>query len=185
MTRFVSFVGAQLCWWACVLLADTAGAVVGVIVTVVWVALHVLRSPRPRVDLGLAIAATLLGIVVDSALVAVDAIAFPASVRLGPLPTPLWMVALWTGFSTMLDATLRPVVTVWWRAVLFGLVGGPLSYLGGARLGPITIGPASDTGPALVAVGVAWALAMMALSVLHRRLTRDHVDGLTGGAAGG
>jgi hypothetical protein len=25
----------------------------------------------------------------------------------------------------------------------------------------------------------------MALSVLHRRLTRDHVDGLTGGAAGG
>jgi hypothetical protein len=95
------------------------------------------------------------------------------------------MVALWTGFSTMLDATLRPVVTVWWRAVLFGLVGGPLSYLGGARLGPITIGPASDTGPALVAVGVAWALAMMALSALHRRLTRDHVDGLTGGAAGG
>jgi len=185
MSRVVSFVGAQICWWACVLLAGTAFGVVGVVMTVVWVALHVLRSPRPRVDLGLAVAATVLGVVVDSGLVAVDAIAFPASVRLGPLPTPLWMVALWTGFSTMLDATLRPVVMVWWRSALFGLVGGPLSYLGGARIGPITIGPASEQGPALVAIGVAWALAMVALSVLHGHFTRDDVDAVTGGAAAG
>lgn len=183
MSRLVTFVGAQLCWWGCVLGAGTPYAVVAVAFTVAWVALHLARSSQRRAELRLVLLATALGVVVDSALVGVGVMHFPEAVRLGPLPTPLWMVALWTGFATMLLSTLRPVVSSWPAAFLFGLVGGPVSYLGGARLGPLAISPPVPTS--LVVIGVAWGIAMLLLAAAVRRLTTTTTTTAGGAAAGG
>lgn len=169
MSRFVTFVGAQLCWWGCVLGAGTPFAVVAVIFTVLWIGLHLARATQRRVELRLVLLATALGIVVDSALVTVDAMQFPPAVALGPLPTPLWMVALWSGFSTMLLSTLRPVVRSLPAAFVFGLIGGPLSYLGGARLGPLVI--TAPVPRSLVVIALAWGVAMLLLAAAVRRLT--------------
>jgi hypothetical protein len=169
MTRLVSFVGAQLSWWACVLLAGTPWALTAVIGTGLWVAWQVARSSQPRQELTLVVLATAMGIVVDSALVFASAIAFPAAVALGPLPTPLWMVALWTSFATMLTSTLAPVLRSCLLSLAFGVVGGPLSYLGGSRLGPITI--VEPVLPSLALIAVAWGLAMVVLSLVQGKLT--------------
>jgi hypothetical protein len=171
MSRLVSFVGAQLCWWGCVLLAGTPWAIAAVVGTVAWVALHVTRSSRPRHELALVVFTTALGVVVDGALIAAGAIAFPAAVALGPLPTPLWMVALWTSFATMLSSTLAPVLRSRPLSVVFGIVGGPLSYLGGSRLGPLTI--VEPVLPSLVWIAAFWGLAMVVLAVVQASLTRS------------
>jgi hypothetical protein len=111
---------------------------------------------------------------------------FPAAVALGPLPTPLWMVALWSGFATMLLSTLRPVVSSLPAAFLFGLVGGPVSYLGGARLGPLVID--APMWRSLLVIGLAWGLAMLVLALAVRlavrRLTATPAS-VTTGAVGG
>lgn len=170
MSRLVSFVGAQLCWWGCVLLAGTPWALGAVVGTGLWVALHVARSLRPGHELIVVAFATALGVVVDSALVVVNAIAFPAAVALGPLPTPLWMIALWTGFATMLTSTLAPVLRSRPLCIAFGVVGGPLSYLGGSQLGPLTI--FAPHAQSLALIGLAWGLAMLALAAVSATLAR-------------
>lgn len=169
MSRIVTLVGAQLCWWGCVLGAGTPYAVIAVVFTAMWTGLHLARTTSRGAELRLVALATVLGIVVDSALVGIDVMHFPDAVRLGPLPTPLWMVALWSGFATMLLSTLRPVVSSWPAAVAFGFVGGPLSYLGGARLGPLVI--AAPLPRSIVYIGVAWGLAMLVLALAVRRFT--------------
>jgi hypothetical protein len=199
MSRLVTLLGAQVCWWGCVLGAGTPYAVVAVVFTMVWIGLHLARSPQRGVELRLVLLATALGVVVDSALVGaarvgVDVMHFPEAVRLGPLPTPLWMVALWSGFATMLLSTLRPVVSSLPAACVFGLVGGPVSYLGGARLGPLVID--APMSRSVVIIGVAWGLAMLVLALAVRRLTsssmtppptttRDDDALITRGAVGG
>lgn len=185
MSRVVTFVGAQACWWGCVLGAGTPYAVAAVAFTGVWIALHVARARRRRDEIVLVVVATALGVVVDSALVGGSAMRFPDAVALGPLPTPLWMIALWSGFATMLLSTLRPIVTSMPRALLFGFLGGPLSYLGGSRLGPLEIPAPVPQG--LVVIGLAWAMAMAVLSVVVRRLDDKLMEQerLKGGAGGG
>jgi hypothetical protein len=171
MSRVLTVIGAQLCWWGCVLLAGTPWALAAVVGTGLWVVLHVARSRQPRSERTLVVVTTLLGVVVDSALVAADAIAFPTAVALGPLPTPLWMIALWTGFATMLTTTLAPVLRSRPLSLVFGVVGGPLSYLGGSRLGPITI--VEPLLPSLALVAAAWGLAMVVLSLVQTLIMRS------------
>jgi hypothetical protein len=68
------------------------------------------------------------------------------------------MLALWVNFALAIDALAwlgrRPVLA----AMLAGAVGGPLSYLAGARLGAVTLGPSEPV--ALAAVAVVWMVAM-------------------------
>jgi hypothetical protein len=52
-------------------------------------------------------------------------------------------------------------------AALFGAIGGPLSYLAGARLGAMSF---IDTGAAVTALAVGWGLAMPLLMWLAARL---------------
>lgn len=109
-----------------------------------------------------------LGFMIDSALSLAGALSFLESPLLRPVP--LWMVALWLTFA----ATL-PVSIAWLRgrlvlAGVFGLVGGPLSYAAGVRLGALEWG--SSLGFGLIAVGIAWALAAPILLVVREFIYR-------------
>ncbi|MGB0712810.1 MAG: DUF2878 domain-containing protein, partial [Gammaproteobacteria bacterium] len=131
----------------------------GVVFALLWLPLHLLAVARDddpgwRRELTLIGVAVALGAVLDSALVLAGALSFPESVQLGA-PTTLWMLALWAMFA----ATLRFSLS-WLRgrlvlAALFGLVGGPLAYLGGERLDAIVIHATSG----VVGVALAWGLA--------------------------
>ena len=70
---------------------------------------------------------------------------------------PYWIITMWMLFATTLNVSLR-----WLRgrealAVVFGLVGGPLTYLAGQKLGGITL--VNETA-ALVALAIGWAVIM-------------------------
>lgn len=75
------------------------------------------------------IAVFVLGLVVDSLLVASNIIQFVGSNGL-----PLWFVLIWLVFAIaaveFMAAMLKPI----WLAVLLAGVGGPLSYFSGAKL---------------------------------------------------
>ena len=51
-------------------------------------------------------------------------------------------------------------------AALFGAIGGPLSYLAGARLGAMSF---IDSGAAVTALAIGWGLAMPLLMWLAAR----------------
>ena len=76
------------------------------------------------------------------------------------------MFMLWAIFATALNVSLR-----WMRgkliiASLFGLIGAPLSYFSGVKLGAM-LHPAT---PAFyIAIGIGWALIMPTLILFSER----------------
>ena len=155
--------GFHLAWIACVGLAARGRPELGCLVMLLFCAAFLACSRTRRSDLERAFGAAAIGYLGDSALVWAELVSFPEATRLGG-PSPLWMVSLWLGFGLIVRDGFswlsgRPA-----RAALLGALAAPLSYLGGARLGAMTI-PSSGTAATLAIAGE-WALAMPALLAL-------------------
>ena len=110
------------------------------VVAIVLVHLLVLsRAGERRSELVYILAVGLSGSLLDTGLRALEITSYPTS----PPSTfvPPWIAALWFLFATLPRHSLG-----WLRgrvglAVLLGALGGPLSYLGGVRLGAVEPGP--------------------------------------------
>jgi hypothetical protein len=80
------------------------------------------------------------------------------------------MVMLWVNQATTLNSCLTWLRGRYLAGALFGAVGGPLAYLGGAKLGAASLPSSSG----LVVLGITWAGAFPALlavaELVRRRL---------------
>lgn len=165
MSLILNFVAFQVGWFSAVLGAayglPWAGAgVIGVIIL-----LHLLTVRRPTAELTLILLCGLIGAVLDSALVAAGWVGYPSGMLVSNA-APYWIVAMWMLFATTLNVSLK-----WLRerksiAVVFGLIGGPLAYYTGYRLGGIEF---NQPLAAMVALGIGWALVMPLLLALAER----------------
>ena len=162
----VNVVLFQLGWFACVLGAANGHAREGALAAALIVALHIARAAQPGREALLAAAAALLGALFESALVQTGWVRFDAGVLLEGA-APYWMVALWALFATTLNESMRMLQTRPWIAALFGAIGGPLAYYGGARLGALDL---VQPVAMLAALAVGWAIATPLLLSLARRL---------------
>ena len=157
----INVVLTQVAWLACVMGGARGLSWPGVAAVAVVVAVHLAVSGRvAREATRLALAAA-LGFALDAALGFSGACAWAGGASGGRVP-PLWLIALWPSFATMLTAALSWLVLRWWLAALFGFVGGPLAYFAGANLGALSF--PHGTLPGLLGVGLAWALAMVLLA---------------------
>ncbi|HET6593216.1 MAG TPA: DUF2878 domain-containing protein [Xanthomonadales bacterium] len=166
MRLLVNFAAFQLGWFACVLGAAKGLPWLGPVVVAAVVALHLAMSRRPLSELYLVLVAMVIGLLVDSLLLATGWLQYSVGLWLPGL-APYWIIAMWALFATTLNVSMgwmsgRPVL-----AVLMGAIGGPLSYLAGEKLGAIGL-----TQPlhALAALSLAWAVAMPLLMKLSARL---------------
>lgn len=155
MNVALNFVAFQLGWFACVLGAANGLPWAGAAVVAGVIALHVAWARRPAAEFRLVLAAMAIGLLLDSLLLATGWVRYPSGAWL-PGFAPYWIVAMWGLFATTLNVSMR-----WLRgrpllAALLGVVGGPLSYLAGERLGGIVL---VESGPALAALALGWALA--------------------------
>jgi hypothetical protein len=165
-TLWLNLLGFQLLWGVAV-----RGAARGGGPATMWLALglagwHLHQARQPGRELRLLALVTLLGGLSDALLLRSGVLHFAAA-DLGPACPPSWMLALWLGFATSLNVSLRWMQghPVW--AALLGAVGGVASYAGGARLGAATLlAPVT----ALVLVALCWAALMPLFMWLARRL---------------
>ena len=162
LTNFLLF---QAGWFATVLGAAQGAPWIGPVVVLAVVAIHLRTAHRPQAEARLVASAVALGLVADSLLLATGWIAYPNG---GWIPgmAPYWIISLSALFATTLNVSMQ-----WLRgrallAALFGAVGGPLSYLAGARLGAMSF---VDTTAAIAALAVIWALVMPLLMKLATR----------------
>jgi hypothetical protein len=77
------------------------------------------------------------------------------------------MVALWFGFSTALNVSLR-----WMRqhmviGSIFGFIGGPLAYISGEKLGAMQL---VEFNTLMIVLGLGWALIVPSLLLLSTKL---------------
>jgi len=165
MNVWLNIAAFQVGWFACVLGAARGMPWAGTAIALAVVAMHLYLAPQGRHQALLILFAAVLGLLADTILMSGGWLAFTSGM-LVPGAAPHWMVALWMVFATTINVSLNWLKNRWLLAVVFGAAGGPLAYYSGAKLGAVTL---TDPVAALVAVGVAWALAMPLLLVLAER----------------
>lgn len=156
----------QMAWFATVIAAAADVPWIGPVVVALVVAIHLAQSRRPRTESGLILVSTLMGLAADSLILATAWVSYPNGTWVPGL-APYWIVMLWAVFATTLNVSMRWLHGRYLLAAAFGAVGGPLSYLAGARLGAMSI---VDPVPALAVLALVWALAMPLLAFLAARL---------------
>lgn len=160
----LNFVLFQASWFAAILGGAAGWAVTGSLPGVITAAVHLgfFTGARLR-EAGLILAVTLLGLVIETAFMAGGVIAYTGTVP-GQILPPVWIIAMWLAFGTLPNGSLKWLSGRWKLQVLLGAVFGPLSYLGGAKLGAATLPDPSFS--ALVAIGIGWGLAMPVIFLL-------------------
>ena len=167
LTNFAIFEGA---WFACILGVAHGQPALGTAVVLAAIAWHVAISARPATELALAGLLAVIGLVAETAVVAQGHVAYPAGQPVAWL-APYWMVALWAEFAIALNVTLRWLKRRPLVALVLGGVFGPLSFIGGVRLGGAQF---VDKPAALVTLACMWAVLMPLVMALSNRF-----DGVT------
>lgn len=161
-----NFLLFQIGWFASVLGAANGLPWVGPLVVAGVVAVHLRYAQWPATEASLLLACAAIGTVFDSMLVAAGWVSY-SSGMFAPAFAPYWIIAMWCLFATTLNVSLR-----WMRgrpliAAVLGLVAGPLTYIGGEKLGGIIF---LEQTAALAALGIGWAAMMPALLKLSEML---------------
>lgn len=155
----------QICWVGCILGAANMMPLLGVVLVAAALVRHLYTAPCAGAELGLIVITAVIGAVWDSLLVAAGWLIYPSGILIQGA-APYWIVALWIGFATTFNVSLR-----WFKrrllwAGLFGAIGGPLAFLAGERLGGV-IFTDHVIGVAVLALG--WALLMPLMMVISNR----------------
>jgi hypothetical protein len=164
-TAMLNFATFQIGWFACVLGAAAGYPWAGVAVVLTIILWHLSRMARPRRELILIVAAGVTGAMWDSLLTASGWIEYPNGVLIEST-APVWIVALWMLFATTLNVSLRWLQRNPALAIAFGAIGGPLAYLGGAKLGALIF---THQPLALAALAIGWGILTPLLLQLARR----------------
>ena len=167
---FANFAVFEAAWFACILGVAHGQPLWGTAPIVAAVAWHVAISARPAAELALVGVLCAIGLVAESAMVALGHVAYPCGQPIAWL-APYWLVALWGEFAIALNVTLRWLKRRPLLAAALGAVFGPLSFLGGVRLGAARF---IDEPAALVALAAMWALLVPLVMAAS-----DRLDGVT------
>lgn len=150
----LNFLLFQAGWFACVIAAAHGRPGLGVLAVLAVAAVHLGISRRWQSELQLLFIVTVIGVVWDSVVVNTGWMSYSSGTFMHGV-APSWIIAMWTLFGTLLNVSLR-----WMRgrnvlAVLFGLIGGPLAYYGGVKLGAVNL---NSPIAALALQGAGWAV---------------------------
>ncbi|MBL0029637.1 MAG: DUF2878 domain-containing protein [Rhodanobacteraceae bacterium] len=164
----------QVVWFATVAGAGAGHWWTGLPALAVFAIWQLRTSRWPRADAATVGIGILLGLVIDSILIAGGWLRYAT-----PLPwvqlAPVWIIVLWAGFALTLNHSLAFLKQHVLWSLLFGAIGGPLAYLGAARLFNAVEFTAPDM-QVVLALGIAWAIATpLLLTIASRLVAREPV----------
>ena len=165
-SRIFNILLNQVGWFACVLGAAHGLPWTGSAIALALIVIHMLLIKDRGREIRLLLVVAALGAALDSIQGWLGVVRFSSGYIVDWL-CPLWIILLWAQFGTLLHISLNWLAGRYVLAGLSGLIGGPLAFFGGARLGAATFHP--DLRIALGALALEWALAMPALIWLAGR----------------
>ena len=155
----------HIVWFALVTGAAVGRPGPGLLLALAAIIIHLGQARAPLQELRLVALASLVGAVFESVLVASGWVRIDTTSLLAGV-LPLWMVALWAVFATMLNVALRPLRSRLALTAVLAAFGAPLAYWGGARLGALEW---VQVIPALLLIAAGWLVSMPLLMRCARR----------------
>jgi hypothetical protein len=177
MQVLLNFLAFQVGWFSSVLGAAKHMPWIGPLVVIAIAAFHLRQARRPDLEAGLIVSCGVIGLFFDSLLVSLGWVAYPSG-YFNTSFAPYWIVTMWMLFATTLNLSMgwlkgRPSL-----AALLGAVAGPLSYLGGQKLGGMQFVEQTN---ALIFLSVGWAVMMPIIMTLAERLDGFRVQAVPSG----
>jgi len=170
-----TFAAYEVAWFACVLGAAHGMPWLGPWVTAFFALVHLAWVPDRLREACLMAMCAAFGFGIDSLNGYLGAVVYHPG-GFVPWFAPPWLIAIWVAFALTLHGCMEWLQSRMALTALLGAIGGPLVYLGGARLGAVGLGP--DFTWDMVIVAAAWAIAAPVL-VVFARLTRWDSSGST------
>ena len=122
-------------WFACLFGATQGLPWLGTAIMAALVTVHIFLVDKPQQELMLIVIVCLFGTTIDSILMISGLYAF--AYHTNPFICPSWMAALWVGFASTLNHSMRWMKGRYLLGAVFGAIGGPVSYYAGLRLGAV------------------------------------------------
>ena len=163
--KLYDLLGFKVCWVLCAFCSVWEKPYLGPLVTLIFIIGHLLIVNFNFRDIKIIIASIILGFIIDTLFLNFDFVIYKNSINYAPL----WIIAMWAGFSITLIYTLDSLQNKYFMAALLGLVGGPLSYQAGDSIGSITI----NHNYSYIVLAIAWAIAIPLLLSLIKYFS-DH-----------
>jgi hypothetical protein len=161
----INFILFQIGWFACVIGAAKQLPWLGVIVVAVIVTWHLTQAKQAKPEVILLLIALLIGGTYDQFMLSSGLVSYQAHGWSSSL-VPVWILALWAVFVTILNVSLKWMREKWLVAILFGAIGGPLAYVGAEKLGAVSLNHLPAT---YIALAAGWAILTPLLLALSEK----------------
>jgi Protein of unknown function (DUF2878) len=162
----INLVVFHIGWFACILGAGNGYPWVGPVVVAAIVFGYLYSYQFAKWSIKLFLISLLIGWGADALVVYAGALGFPESAKLGS-PVPIWMPFMWMNFATTLHQSLGWMKERYLIGSLFGLIGGPLAYFTGMKLGAVELG--DPFWYSMLVIGIEWSVAMVLLLLVACR----------------
>lgn len=164
--NIVNLVIFNAAWFACVLGAAKGVAWLPPLGVAVSVGIYMAAFSRDRMaDLKLFAGSLAIGFGAETVLAASGLVRLESALAVAWIAPP-WIVLMYANLATTLHVSLSWMKGRWILCAVFGLLGGPLAYFSGSRLGAIAF---DNLAVGLAAVGVAWAIAFPLMVLVAER----------------
>ncbi|MDX2478784.1 MAG: DUF2878 domain-containing protein [Desulfuromusa sp.] len=167
LSKIINAVIYQIGWFSCVLGAAWGHPTIGSFLALLLIAVHLYLADSPKTETQLLLCTCLLGVCLDSIQQALGVFSFKIESD-WPLWIPLWIFVIWAQFATMLHYALYWLSGRYFLASFFGLIGGPLAYWGGVRLGAAEFG--ENIVFSIISLAFVWALVTPLLFWISSKL---------------
>jgi len=166
-------VGFQIVWLLSEIGAAHGRWLPGFLVALLFAGIVLHLSPDRRRDLHTAAIALPIGFLMDSLLAYSPFLNFSS-----PFPSvhwaPIWIMALWIGFTFTLNHSLKTIYAKPLYLFLFGFLGGPLAYFIAAQRFQAMVFE-SGIAVCLLMVGIVWGLGLSLIRWIDLALTERTV----------
>lgn len=159
MLLILNIAAAQVGWFGSVVGGAQQMPWIGPVAALIALSIHFHFARRPIEELILIGCCAAIGAVFDSALVAAGWVQYYSG-QFSEMLAPYWIITMWMLFATTLNVSMRWLRGKVLLAAVFGLIGGPLAYIAGQKLGGIDL---VNQAAALAALGIGWAVIMPVL----------------------
>ena len=167
MTQFVNILLYQVGWFACVLGLAWDLQWLGASIAISLMAIHFGLAADRALQVKLVLLTAALGLIVDSVQLRAGIFDFRYGLVVEWLP-PLCIVVLWMQFATTFRYGMRWLSGRYLLCAGFGLLGAPVAFFAGERLGAISFLPPRIVHYAVL--GVIWSVSVPLLIYISDRL---------------
>ena len=162
----INIVLFQLGWLGCVLGASIGKPLLGPVCVLVIVLIHLYLVRARLNEIKMMTQVALIGVIWESFMVTTNCLIYLNGQFLNHLP-PYWIIAMWFLFATTLNVSLRWLHRRILLASIMGIIFGPITYYGGAKLGGVRL---SDPTFSMVVIAISWGVLLPIVTIIARRL---------------